>query len=863
MSKQTVKEYRQKVADAFVNALEKDSLEWKKGWILSCNATTGKEYKGINLINLSLAAREKGYTDPRWATFKQIQEHNWSLEKGAKGEKVEYWTPYNMDTRKYISWEEYREINKLKREGEPGPEIKLFAQYYTVFNAQFIKGIEPMPLRDTEHPSQMNELVKKASERMNVEILNDGGVRAFYSPGEDRIHLPEAAAFLSEYDYFATAWHELAHASGAANRLNRDLTGAFGSEKYAYEELIAEISSMFMSDKLSIEQSQFHVENHAAYVQSWISAIKKDPDVLVRAIYDAEKAADYLEYQAGLVTLKEAERNVQSTMKVPENSVGSELENFEARLKAMQLSLAVADPDKEWGQARYRMALKRLEKMERTLSPELQVRFHDRIQTALKSEDARELNLNIAHLFGNDKDLTPFMRAASYTLTYPDMFERTVCIRDCRMKHGEIEAHIESDAPGGQIDEWCPLQNKDGKVFFQVHDSEKESVAELVPNSFARMVFAFEEYEDTFKSAESVNEHQEEKTDVSNKELNIGPNEKDHPFGNEVKFFVTNADFEKAYFEDPQTAANAFLENVQRRELCSLGVTFPETDSSLSYGIYTWMPRYGANKRIEPIVTELAQKYTEIDDIIQRFRESPLLYDVETFSENDLQQFLSGEETDFSHRFFEKIDFGKVDLHGIDFTGSYFKNCDFLGTDLSGSDFKGAVITDTSFDEVDLSGASFHYAQIHFIGVKDTNLIRTDFENASFRECHFWGNTVFEENNFRGATFEDVTFSKSLKIPDSLLHAVHGQDKEKAAHSESAQTPALSPELRGKLQDMEKNGITFSVDGKGKISAPKEAKEYLNERELEAVAGYIKGTGRAAETESRQHMAPADENELE
>ena len=108
--------------------------------------------------------------------------------------------------------------------------------------------------------------------------------------------------FDSPYAYDSTALHELAHATGAAHRLNRNIKNVFGTEDYAYEELIAEISSCFMSANLQLEQSNEHIENHKAYVQSWIETIREKPESLVKAVQQAEKVDSYMEYKAELLT---------------------------------------------------------------------------------------------------------------------------------------------------------------------------------------------------------------------------------------------------------------------------------------------------------------------------------------------------------------------------------------------------------------------------------------------------------------------------------------------------------------------------------------------------------------------------------
>lgn len=299
---QKTKEFREKISQMFIHALEEKDGIWKKNWSGSrggppVNAITGKKYQGINRFYLKLTGAAMGSDDPRWVTFKQAQDKGWTVNKGAKGAKVEFWFPYDFTAKKLLAWEDYY---LLKDNGDVG----LIAKYYTVFNAVDITGIPKLPQYENKEVVS-DKLIQKISEGMGVKILNDGGDRAYYSVKQDSIHLPTKESFFSSYDYNSTALHELSHASGAPHRLSRMIGGAFGSQKYAYEELVAEISSSFMGEYLDIQATDQHIENHKAYVQGWIRDIKKDPDVLIHAIRDAGEAANYLEYKGGLINEEE------------------------------------------------------------------------------------------------------------------------------------------------------------------------------------------------------------------------------------------------------------------------------------------------------------------------------------------------------------------------------------------------------------------------------------------------------------------------------------------------------------------------------------------------------------------------------
>lgn len=310
------KEYRKELAELFIGVLEEKELSWMKGWNgkmqTPVNAKSGFCYKGINRFRLMILAMQRGYEDPRWATFNQIKDMGCTLNN-AKGQgiKVEYWFPYDLKEKHTISWDDFNRLT----EGVPDERYVLRASYSTVFNGELIEGLPELPVSEPQDIS-IDSLVDTISRNMEVTILNDGGDRAFYRPSEDKIHLPKPGYFFNDYEYNSTALHELAHATGAVKRLNRNLSGSFGSPEYAYEELIAEISSCFMSANLQVEQDRHHIENHKAYVQNWIRSIREKPETLVKAVAEAEKVATYMEVKAGLVKETELDKVLDSTMEV-------------------------------------------------------------------------------------------------------------------------------------------------------------------------------------------------------------------------------------------------------------------------------------------------------------------------------------------------------------------------------------------------------------------------------------------------------------------------------------------------------------------------------------------------------------------
>lgn len=122
-----------------------------------------------------------------------------------------------------------------------------------------------------------------------VLVVTIGGGRAFYSPATDHISLPPESAFRGPPEWAATALHELAHWTGHASRLNRDMKQRFGSAGYAMEELRAELASAFVANELGIPSD---IPQHASYIADWIKPLKDDKREIFRAAADAQRIVD-------------------------------------------------------------------------------------------------------------------------------------------------------------------------------------------------------------------------------------------------------------------------------------------------------------------------------------------------------------------------------------------------------------------------------------------------------------------------------------------------------------------------------------------------------------------------------------------
>lgn len=186
------------------------------------------------------------------------------------------------------------------RENEAGQEEEIpYARAYRVFNADQIEGlpaeyyIQPEPPRDlgTETDPELEAFFAHTG----AEIVTTEEPRAYYSPAKDHIHMPRVATFHSAKGYFATLAHETIHWTGSEKRLDRIKKFA-NREAYAFEELVAEIGACFLGAQIGIEPE---FDQSAAYVESWLQALKEDKRAIFRAASEAQKAADYLLSAAG------------------------------------------------------------------------------------------------------------------------------------------------------------------------------------------------------------------------------------------------------------------------------------------------------------------------------------------------------------------------------------------------------------------------------------------------------------------------------------------------------------------------------------------------------------------------------------
>lgn len=304
-AKKIVEESRRQIVQGLIDLMESGDLDWSRGWsiaaILPQNPVSKVTYNGGNRMRLMYDAMKNGYDDPRYMTYVQAQQKGWQVKRGAKGRLCEKWIFERLeDQEDPVTGRKEKALVELKH-----PMVS----YFYVYHASDIEGIVPYVTPNMDHPlSEMIDTLIRASPCPVKEMLQG---QAYYSPSEDLIVMPPRDFFKTDADFIKTLAHEEGHSTGAPGRLNRNIKNHFGSEGYAREELVAELSSLFLTADLGLPTDGRVAENTAAYLQSWIGALKEDPDFLFSASSDAEKAAGMIK--------KNFERELKKKDRIKEN----------------------------------------------------------------------------------------------------------------------------------------------------------------------------------------------------------------------------------------------------------------------------------------------------------------------------------------------------------------------------------------------------------------------------------------------------------------------------------------------------------------------------------------------------------------
>ena len=318
-------EILKKFAGMMVKIIKKaNANNWKKGW-MGVNGSiqglpqniSGRTYSGGNSFFLMFNTAEKGYKTPVYMTFKQAKEQNLHVKSGEKSVPIFKWGLSIKDENgKRVSEEDY---NAMSQEERATMDVRPFPKMFHVFNIDQTNLEEvnkkrydaivarfqtpEQEVKDTEG-MYVNEALDRMFEQKawHANIQYDKPAdQAFYSPSTDSIVLPMKEQFKlgktpeevyhDGMEYYSTALHEMAHSTGHESRLDRKF-GAQGTDNYAHEELIAEMTSALVGSTMGFDRKI--LENNANYLSGWLSRLRDKPETITTIMTDVGKASDMI-----------------------------------------------------------------------------------------------------------------------------------------------------------------------------------------------------------------------------------------------------------------------------------------------------------------------------------------------------------------------------------------------------------------------------------------------------------------------------------------------------------------------------------------------------------------------------------------
>ena len=273
------------VTDRLIKMLEQGVVPWRCPWSggIPMNFISKRPYSGINILLLGML----NYKYPYFLSRNQVTVLNEKIKSGEKSNLVIFYRAYRQ-----------KKKNKDEKSGNEETEIitKYVLRYYSVYNID--QTTIKVPQKAKFNPIlACDQVVSKMPLKPMIISKHQ---KAYYSPVQDIVNMPEFNSFKDSESYYSTLFHELVHSTGHQSRLNRDtvtLSHAFGDSQYSEEELIAEIGAAFLSAHSGI--SNHTINNSAAYIEGWLNVIEKDSRFIFKCSKMAKEAMEFILKDSG------------------------------------------------------------------------------------------------------------------------------------------------------------------------------------------------------------------------------------------------------------------------------------------------------------------------------------------------------------------------------------------------------------------------------------------------------------------------------------------------------------------------------------------------------------------------------------
>lgn len=260
------------ITEKLINVIEKnDGLQWVKSWSNNtyCNPISGTKYRNTNYLHMMLDCVSNQRQSTLYCTFNQAKSNKWKIKKGSKSIPVVYYGSYT-------------------KENDDGDLCsKTVLKYSNVFNFDDIEGDKSKYVTDSTNVPIINDIQDYINNIKHDVTLGN----PCYVPSLDLVKMPTITDFSSNIAYYSTYFHELSHWTSHKDRLDRKISTNFGSTEYAQEELIAELSAIFLCSEFNLS---YEIEHHASYLSSWLNSLKSDPNYLKTTLSMSSKVTNYL-----------------------------------------------------------------------------------------------------------------------------------------------------------------------------------------------------------------------------------------------------------------------------------------------------------------------------------------------------------------------------------------------------------------------------------------------------------------------------------------------------------------------------------------------------------------------------------------
>jgi antirestriction protein ArdC len=285
-----------RLVESLISLMEAGTTPWRREWDASTgghhlNLLTGHRYRGSNPVLLTLGMHLRGSVLPYWCGYAEAKAAGLMPRKGSQAVRI---------LRPQVHKGSDTSDSGAAQEPENGDSLRVSYRPVPVFNAADLvgPGLDELIAQRRGvavaggRPEPERLALAEAVLRAWPVGVQHGGDRACYIPSTDQIRLPQRTAFHSCGAYYATWAHEIVHSTGHTSRLDRDLSGNYGSDAYAREELVAELGAVMLGDRLEIGSA---VDNHAAYCQHWVRLLRESPAMLFQVLGGARRAVELVQ----------------------------------------------------------------------------------------------------------------------------------------------------------------------------------------------------------------------------------------------------------------------------------------------------------------------------------------------------------------------------------------------------------------------------------------------------------------------------------------------------------------------------------------------------------------------------------------